>query len=571
MNYKCRYLLGLVLIIVTVGTSGCGSVCEQQCAQEYKKKDLESKMVARAPQGISLGAPECETNTVSSTAQPNSEEYGRIVESDFLSVKQNPFSTFSIDVDTASYANVRRFLNDGQLPPSDAVRTEEMVNYFPYEYPQPTKEPFSISVEVADCPWAPGHKLAHLGLKGRDISENKLPPNNLVFLLDVSGSMDEEAKLPLLKKSFAMLVEKLRPQDRVSIVTYAGSSGLVLPPTPGNQKSTILAALDRLEAGGATAGGEGINLAYDTAMKTFIKNGNNRVVLATDGDFNVGMSSDSELERLIEEKRKSGIFLTVLGFGMGNIKDSHMETLADIGNGNHAYIDSLQEARKVLVHEFGGTMFTIAKDVKLQVEFNPMLVKGYRLIGYENRILAAEDFNDDKKDAGELGSGHRVTALYEIIPAGAQERVRDDVDPSRYQKLFWVSGAPTKDELMCVKLRYKDPSGSESKKLSYVVANPDSHKLTTSNNFRWSAAVAEFSLVLRDSKYKGASSYGEILKLANSAASSDKAGYRAEFIDLVKRAQTLDNRTQASIGTATSIGNANSIEDASSKGSAKSL
>lgn len=512
-------------------------------------KDLEAKMsssasTAGSARRIALGAPECEMN-MSQTAPLNSEEYGRITESDFLSVKQHPYSTFSIDVDTASYANLRRFINNGQLPPPDAGRTEELVNYFPYDYPQPNKEPFSISVEVADCPWAPGHKLAHLGLQGRSISESNLPPNNLVFLLDVSGSMDEEAKLPLLKKSFAMLVEKLRPQDRVSIVTYAGSSGLVLPPTPGNQKSTILAALDRLAAGGATAGGEGINLAYDTAMKSFIKNGNNRVVLATDGDFNVGVSSDLELECLIEEKRKSGIFLTVLGFGIGNYKDSQMETLADKGNGNHAYIDSLQEAKKVLVREFGGTMFTIAKDVKLQVEFNPMLVKGYRLIGYENRVLADEDFNDDKKDAGELGSGHRVTALYELIPAGAQERVRDDVDPSRYQKLYWVSGAPTKDELMCVKLRYKDPDKSESKKLSYVVPNPDSHRLTTSNNFRWSAAVAEFSLVIRDSKYKGKSNYGQVLQLADSASNNDKDGYRNEFIELVKRAQALDKRVQA--------------------------
>lgn len=542
MSYKCGHLFGLVLIIVTVGTSGCS---EQQCEREYKMKDLEAKMVAKVPQGISLGAPEGETSAVSNAAPINSEEYGRIIESDFLSVKQNPFSTFSIDVDTASYANVRRFLNEGQLPPSDSIRTEELVNYFPYQYPQPEKNPFSISVEVADCPWAAGHKLAHLGLQGRNISENKLPPNNLVFLIDVSGSMDEEAKLPLLKKSFSLLVEKLRPQDRVSIVTYAGSSGLILPPTPGNQKGTILAALDRLQSGGATAGGEGINLAYDTALKSFIKNGNNRVVLATDGDFNVGVSSDSELERLIEEKRKSGVFLTVLGFGTGNYKDVRMETLADKGNGNHACIDTLQEARKVLVREFGGTMFTIAKDVKLQVEFNPLLVKGYRLIGYENRLLAAEDFNDDKKDAGELGSGHRVTALYELIPAGTQERVRDNVDPSRYQKLYWVSGAPTKDELMCVKLRYKDPDGSESKKLSYVV--PNSASATTSNNFRWSASVAEFSLVLRDSKYKGTSNYNQILKLASSADNSDKDGYRAEFIELVKRAQALDSRKSNSL------------------------
>lgn len=526
-----------LIAVSTISTAGCGS--NQECEMQSRKQDLEAKMVASP-------APRAEHNSEDDGSRIGNEEYGRLIESDFLAVKQNPFSTFSIDVDTAAYANVRRFINEGQLPPADAVRTEELVNYFTYDYPQPKdNQPFSINAEVADCPWAPAHKLVHVGLQGKEIPSANLPPSNLVFLLDVSGSMSDDAKLPLLKKSFAMMVEKLRPQDRVSIVTYAGNSGLVLPPTSGENKKTILEALDRLESGGATAGGEGINLAYDTAMKNFMPNGNNRIILATDGDFNVGPSSDSDLEKLIEEKRKSGIFLTVIGFGSGNYKDEQMETLADKGNGNHAYIDTLQEAKKVLCCEFGGTMFTIAKDVKLQVEFNPKFVKGYRLIGYENRMLAAEDFNDDKKDAGELGSGHHVTALYELIPTASTESVSDNVDASRYQKTYWVGGTPKADELMCVKLRYKEPKGSESKLLSYVVGTASKPIATTTNNFRWSASVAEFALLLRDSKYKGSSNYKQVMNLANDAKGKDNGGYRSEFISLVKRAQDLKSPTVA--------------------------
>ncbi len=484
------------------------------------------------------------SGTLASSPPPSDEEYARIVESDFLSVKQNPFSTFSIDVDTAAYSNMRRFFEQSALPPADSIRTEELVNYFKYDYAQPKAgSPFAINIEVGDCPWAPGHKLAHLGLQGKQIEEANLPPSNIVFLIDVSGSMSDPDKLPLLKQSFAMLVEKLRPQDRVSIVTYAGSSGLVLPSTPGDQKRKILDSLQQLESGGGTAGAEGIVLAYDVAMKNFIKNGNNRVVLATDGDFNVGVSNDADLEKMIVEKRNSGVFLTVIGFGGGNLKDERMETLADKGNGNHAYIDSLMEAKKVLVNEFGGTMFTIAKDVKLQVEFNPLLVKGYRLIGYENRMLATEDFNDDKKDAGELGSGHHVTALYELVPTDAKESVRDNVDPSRYQKLYWVGGVPKNDELMCVKLRYKEPTGTASKKITYVAHLGDSKgSKGTSNNFRWSAAVAEFASIIRDSKNKGKSNYQQVLTLARSAVGNDQEGYRSEFIELVNKAKNLDSR-----------------------------
>lgn len=346
----------------------------------------------------------------------NTEEYGRITENEFLAAVNNPLSTFSIDVDTASYSNVRRFINQGQLPPADAVRIEELINYFKYKYPEPDgDEPFSISAELAACPWEPAHKLVHIGLQGKRIPLANAPANNLVFLIDTSGSMDSPDKLPLLKSAFKLLTDQLREQDRVAIVVYAGSAGLVLPSTSGSDKKTILSAIDKLEAGGSTAGGAGIDLAYEVARTSFIPSANNRVILATDGDFNVGVSSDGDLLRLIEREREAGVFLTVLGFGAGNIKDSKMELLADKGNGNYAYVDTIHEARKMLVSGLGGTLNTIAKDVKVQVEFNPANVQAYRLIGYENRLMRAEEFNDDKKDAGELGAGHSVTALYEII------------------------------------------------------------------------------------------------------------------------------------------------------------
>jgi Ca-activated chloride channel family protein len=353
----------------------------------------------------------------------NREGYDKIVENRFLKATDNPLSTFSIDVDAASYSNIRRFLNNGQLPPACAVRIEEMVNYFSYNYPQPENDqPFSVTTEISDAPWNKDHKLVLIGLQGKKISTDNLPPSNLTFLIDVSGSMMDENKLPLVKVSLKLLVDQLRQSDRISMVVYAGAAGLVLPPTNGTDKIKIKEAIDQLEAGGSTAGGEGIKLAYKTASENFIKGGNNRVILCTDGDFNVGESSDDAMERLIEEERKSGVFLTVLGFGMGNYQDAKMQKLADKGNGNHAYIDGIAEAKKVLVNEFGGTLFTIAKDVKLQVEFNPAKVQGYRLIGYENRMLAKEDFNDDKKDAGDMGSGHTVTALYEVIPVGVQSK-----------------------------------------------------------------------------------------------------------------------------------------------------
>jgi Ca-activated chloride channel family protein len=472
----------------------------------------------------------------------NTEEYSSINENIFHSPARNPLSTFSIDVDAASYSNIRRFINASQMPPKDAVRIEEMINYFDYDYPQPEgQDPFSVNTEVAVCPWDTDHYLVHIGLQGKNIATENLPPSNLVFLLDVSGSMNQANKLPLLKSAFKLLVDKLRPEDKVSIVVYAGAAGLVLPPTPGNQKETIIAALDRLQAGGSTAGGQGIKLAYKTARQNFLPEGNNRVILATDGDFNVGESSNAGMERLIEEERKSGVFLTVLGFGMGNYKDSKMEILADKGNGNYAYIDNILEAKKVFVNEFGGTLFTIAKDVKIQVEFNPNVVQAYRLIGYENRKLRDEDFNNDKKDAGELGSGHTVTALYEIIPVGVEDQYTGSIDPLKYQDNGTDKKRNYGSEMMTVKLRYKQPDGNTSKLISNVVKNKVSEFENMSDNFRFSASVAGFGMILRDSEFKGSSDYIKVKKWAEGAKGKDKNGYRAEYIRLIESTRLISN------------------------------
>ncbi len=473
----------------------------------------------------------------------NTEGYTTIQENEFLQSTKNPLSTFSIDVDVASYANLRRFLNNGQKPPIDAVRIEEMINYFNYDYPQPKgEEPFSVNTEIASCPWNPEHKLVHIGLQGKKIPTDNLPPSNLVFLIDVSGSMQDVNKLPLLKSAFKMLVEKMRDEDRVAIAVYAGAAGLVLPSTPGSQKDKIIQALDKLEAGGSTAGGAGIKLAYEVALENFKKEGNNRIILATDGDFNVGASSNAEMERLIETKRDQGVFLTVVGFGMGNYKDDKMEILADKGNGNYAYIDNLQEARKVFVNEFGGTLFTIAKDVKLQIEFNPAKVQAYRLIGYENRRLKNEDFNDDKKDAGELGSGHTVTALYEIIPVGAKSEFVKSIDPLKYQQSEIEKISYDTRELMTLKLRYKAPDGNVSKLITTPVIDKNKDWENTSENFLWSAAVAEFGMLLRESKFVQAADVQSVLKLARSAKGNDEEGYRSEFIRLVESSRFLASR-----------------------------
>ncbi|WP_153800439.1 vWA domain-containing protein [Foetidibacter luteolus] len=469
----------------------------------------------------------------------NTEEYDNIVENPFVTALKQPLSTFSVDVDRAAYSNVRRYLQGGLLPPRGAVRIEEMINYFNYSYSQPGEGvPFSVNTETASCPWNPEHKLIHIGLKGREIEKENLPPANLVFLVDVSGSMDEPNKLPLVQSSLKMLATQLRNEDRVAIVVYAGSAGLVLPSVKGSEKRKINAAVEAVQAGGPTAGGEGIRLAYRVAKEHFIKEGNNRVILATDGDFNVGVSSEDELVALIEEERKSGVFLTVLGYGMGYYKDNKMQQLADKGNGNHAYIDNSDEARKVLVNEFGGTLFAIAKDVKLQVEFNPLHVKSYRLIGYENRMLSKEDFNDDKKDAGEIGAGHTVTALYEVIPAGVADEYSGKVDELKYQQPEAVKDNYS-DEMMTIKLRYKAPDGDVSNLMTKTVAATDAAFEDASENFRFSAAVAEFGLLLRRSAYRQSASFSQVMSLAKSARGNDDDGYRSEFIRLAETASAL--------------------------------
>lgn len=463
---------------------------------------------------------------------PQTESYRDINENIFKHVATAPLSTFSIDVDKAGYSNIRRMINNGQEIPKDAVKIEEMINYFDYDYPQPTNDaPFSINTEIAETPWNPNTRLVKIGLQGKIVPLDDIPASNLVFLIDVSGSMNHPEKLPLLKSAFELLTNQLRPKDKVAIVVYAGAAGLVLPSTSGSEKSKILAALEELSAGGSTAGGQGIQLAYEIAKKNFIEGGNNRVILATDGDFNVGASSDSAMEELIVEKRETGIFLTVLGFGMGNYQDSKLETLAGKGNGNHAYIDSMQEAQRVLGTEFGGTIYTIAKDVKVQVEFNPKKVKAYRLIGYENRMLEAEDFNNDRKDAGELGSGHTVTAIYEIIPVGVESKFLKEVDALKYSEIETKAGG---NELLTVKFRYKDPDGEESKLIVKTVEDEKNSFRKTSKDFKFSAAVALFGTILRESKYSNGADYQKVISLAEQGRGEDENGYRAEFIRLVR-------------------------------------
>jgi Ca-activated chloride channel family protein len=470
------------------------------------------------------------------------ESYSRVLENKFRTVLETPLSTFSIDVDAASYSNLRRFINNGSLPPADAVRIEEMVNYFDYEYEQPKgNDPINISTEISNAPWNTSHKLVKIGLQAKKVSTANLPVSNLVFLIDVSGSMNQANKLPLLVSSFKMLTDQLRKEDKVAIVVYAGNAGVVLPSTHGDEKTIIKEALNKLSAGGSTAGGEGIELAYKIAAQNFAKGGNNRIILATDGDFNVGASSDNAMEQLIEEKRKSGIFLTVLGYGMGNLKDSKMEKLADKGNGNYAYIDNISEARKVLVTEFGGTLYTIAKDVKLQVEFNPSRTQAYRLIGYENRMLKAKDFNDDKKDAGEMGSGHTVTALYEVIPVGVKSKFVGSVDDLKYQATTAkpVTLLGNGKELMTVKLRYKQPDGDLSRLIEQPVIDNSIGFNQTSNSFRFSAAVAEFGLLLKKSDFVQKSSFDHVISTAEGAKGKDGEGYRSEFVRLAKSAKLL--------------------------------
>ena len=523
------------------------------------KKDITGSMAkANTPQldqavqgrvsGMSAAAPKMMIRGIASPIGQQEESYKGITENGFHNPKDNPLSTFSIDVDAASYSNVRRFINNGELPPKDAVRIEEMINYFNYNLPAPTNnEPVAIHTELSTTPWNPQHRLLRIGLKALVVQTDKLPASNLVFLIDVSGSMASANKLPLVQSSLKMLVDQLRTQDKVAIVVYAGAAGLVLPSTAGSEKTKIKDAIERLDAGGSTAGGEGIRLAYQTAKQNFLKSGNNRVILATDGDFNVGASSDSDMEHLIEQERKSGVFLSVLGYGMGNYKDSKMETLADKGNGNYAYIDNITEARKTLVSEFGGTLFTVAKDVKLQLEFNPGKVAAYRLIGYENRMLNKEDFNNDQKDAGDMGAGHNVIALYEIIPAGIKDKFTNSVDPLKYQKAEKPVNNFISNDMLTIKFRYKEPAGSVSKLRQAVVMDKPIEFKNTSVDFRFATAVAEFGMLLRDSEFKQKSRYDEAINIARAAKGTDHEGYRAEFVKLAESAKLLSKSSLAAV------------------------
>lgn len=469
----------------------------------------------------------------------NAEEYKEIAENNFKTVSESPLSTFSIDIDAASYSNMRRYINKGELPPADAIRTEELINYFSYDYPQPTgNDPVKITTEVGACPWNVKHRLVRIGLKAKEIPTDKLPVSNLVFLIDVSGSMYGPQRLGLVQSSLKLLVNNLRDEDRVAIVVYSGSAGEKLPSTSGSDKQKIREAIDELTAGGSTAGGAGIKLAYKMAKQNFVKGGNNRIILCTDGDFNVGVSSNEGLEKLIEQERKSGVFLTVLGYGMGNYKDSKMQVLAEKGNGNHAYIDNLQEANRVLVNEFGATMHTVAKDVKLQIEFNPSQVQAYRLIGYESRLLKDEDFNNDAKDAGEMGAGHTVTAFYEVVPAGIKSDFTGKVDDLKYQKTKPAPAVTNNSkELLTVKLRYKAPDGNTSKKIEQPLI--DDKKEKVSSDFRFASAVAMFGQLLRDSDFKGDATYDKVISLAKTSLDNDEKGYRREFIRLAETAEGL--------------------------------
>lgn len=525
-------------ILLAMGV-GLVSGCAEQGVEAPASPVLSESLPSAAPRSAVPQASESREDTATSPGQvAGGEQYDPLVENDFVAVAQEPLSTFSVDVDTASYSNVRRFLEQGTSPPRDSVRIEELLNYFRYDDPTPTgDQPFAVHVEIAGCPWKPSNRIARIGLAGRPIATGQRPSSNLVFLLDVSGSMDAPDKLPLLKGSLQQLVRQLGENDRIAIVVYAGASGLVLPSTSCAKATEILEALENLRSGGATNGGAGIQLAYDQAVAHYIKGGTNRVILATDGDFNVGATDRGDLIRLIESKAKSGVFLTVLGFGKGNLKDATMEQLADKGNGQFAYIDSPKEARKVLVEELGATLVTIAKDVKIQVEFNPSKVGAYRLIGYENRALQARDFNDDTKDAGEIGAGHHVTALYELVPAG-QEGDYPKVDDLEFQKPR-EGEAPDRPESLIVKLRYKAPEGETSQLIKGGVIDEGTTFSASTTDLRFASAVAGFGMLLRGSGHKGDWTFDDVLGVAREALGEDTGGYRGEFLGLVERAKRL--------------------------------
>ena len=531
--------------------TGNNPVANNAVAAPNTKKDKKSKINGKVYNGgnagealkrIPAGMRDQEIIGYNNRAVASNEAYAGIAENQFIDPKTTPLSTLAVDVDGASYANVRRFINGGQLPPKDAVRIEELINYFKYNLPEPTSgDPVAIQTELAAAPWNPQHQLVRIGLKAKNVKTDKLPPSNLVFLIDVSGSMFEPNKLPLVKTSMKMLVDQLRPIDNVAIVVYAGEVGVKLESTPGDQKDKIKAVIDQLGAGGSTAGGAGLMMAYEVAQKNFIKKGNNRIILSTDGDFNVGASSDKDMEQLIEEERKTGVSLSILGFGMGNYKDSKMELLADKGHGNYAYIDNITEATKSMVSEFGGTLFTVAKDVKLQVEFNPAKVQCYRLLGYEDRLMAKEDFNNDTKLGGDMGVGHTVTALYEIIPVGVKDSFTASVDPLKYQKTTVDDEDNNSAEIMTIKFRYKKPDSERSKKETVVVK--DNLAANTSDDFRFAAAVAEYGMLLRDSQFKQNSKFDQLINMAKSAKGKDDDGYRAEFIRLAESTKNMMKTT----------------------------
>lgn len=500
-----------------------------------QKKSITQALSGRVA-GLSInGAYPSVRNYLTST-----ESYKGIQENAFNNPRETPLSTFAIDVDAASYSNIRRFINNGTLPPVDAVRIEEMINYFQYDLTSPKNdEPVAINTELSTAPWNPQHRLLRIGLKAKSINTEKLPPANFVFLIDVSGSMSAYNKLPLVKASMKLLVDQLRDIDRVAIITYAGNAGLRLPSTPGSQKIKIKEAIETLEAGGSTAGGAGIKLAYQTARENMVKSGNNRIILATDGDFNVGASGDDDMQQLVTREKESGISISVLGFGMGNLKDSKMETIADKGHGNYAYIDNISEARKAIVTEFGATLFTVAKDVKLQIEFNPSKVAAYRLLGYENRLLDKEDFNNDKKMGGDMGVGHTVTALYEIVPIGLENDFNYSVDPLKYQKTAQSSATSFSSELVTVKFRYKTPDSDKSKMEKVSLMDLPIVFNKTSDDFRFASAVAELGLLLRKSEFKQQANYSNLITRAKMAKGKDEEGYRAEFISLAASAKLL--------------------------------
>ena len=558
---RSRHTLLMMTLVAALGAKACTDdrrqvdepvktaktfVMPGDDAAQSEEADVESKTSVALDAADDMASEAADTDmgggplaaAPASSAPPawNTERYRRLEEQSYRDAKATPLSTFSIDVDTAGYSIVRRFLTNGQLPPQGAVRIEEMLNYFDYKYPAPSGDhPFAIHTAAAVAPWDDSRRLVRIGIKGQEIAPAETPRANLIFLIDVSGSMEDEAKLPLLRRAFKLLVDRLRDDDKVGIVVYAGSSGVVLEPTSDKQR--ILEALDRLSAGGSTNGAQGIEAAYKLAAANFAKEGINRVILATDGDFNVGVTSESDLVSLIETKAKSGIFLSVIGFGDGNYNDSAMEQLADKGNGNYAYIDTLDEARKVLVQQMAGTLVTIAKDVKIQVEFNPALVASYRLIGYENRALADEDFNDDQKDAGEIGAGHTVTALYEVVPRGAASKDAPKVDALRYQKRDATGDGA--DELLTVKVRYKRPDGTKSQLITQTLRDSPKTLDQSDPDFRFAAAVAAFGMKIRDSRFAPKVDFGDVLRLAKSGLADDADGVRAEFLSLVRKAESL--------------------------------